>query len=50
VARPGAGGSGSITINTLSSTGASGAFSFVMKLQSGNATKTVTNGVFNVTF
>jgi len=50
IAAPGSGGSGSITINTLTSTGASGTFSFVMKQQGGAATKTVTNGVFNVTF
>jgi len=50
IAGPGFGGSGTITINTLSATGASGTFSFVLKLQSGTAMKTVTNGVFNVTF
>lgn len=46
-------GSGSIVISTLTSTGASGTFSFVMPALSGSSatgTKTVTNGTFNVTF
>ncbi len=50
IAGPGFGGNGSITINALTSTSASGTFAFVLKLQSGTAMKTVTNGVFNVTF
>jgi hypothetical protein len=50
VAEPGRGGSGSITIDALTDSSASGTFSFVMKLQSGTTTKTVTNGIFSVTF
>jgi hypothetical protein len=50
VAAPFSGGSGSITINTLTSTSASGTFAFVMKSQSGSAMRTVTNGVFNVKY
>jgi Bacterial Ig-like domain (group 2) len=47
------GGSGTITLSTLTPTSASGTFSFTMvPLQGTTATgtKTVTNGVFNVTF
>ena len=43
-------GSGSVTIATLTSTGATGTFNFVMQSTTGGPAKTVTNGVFNVTF
>jgi hypothetical protein len=45
-------GSGSVTINSISATGASGTFAFSMTpANAGSAgTKNITNGVFNVTF
>ena len=44
-------GSGTLTISSLSATGASGTFSFVLAPVGGaGATKTVTNGTFSVTF
>lgn len=46
-------GSGTITINSLTSTGASGTFSFGLVAVSGTGatgTRTITEGVFNVTF
>ena len=45
------GGSGSITLTTLTAAGASGTFSFTLGPQPPTTgTKVVTNGVFNVTF
>ncbi len=47
------GSSGSIVVSTLTSTGASGTFSFVAPaspLSGATGVKTVTNGTFNVTF
>jgi hypothetical protein len=46
------GGTGSVTINTLTSTGASGTFSFTAPAAGSGATgiKTVTSGVFSATF
>lgn len=47
------GGDGTITITSLTSTGASGTFSFTMvplPNTSATGTKTITDGVFNVTF
>ena len=48
----GAGSSGTITLTTLTTTGASGTFSFNLLPLGAPATgtKVVTNGVFNVTF
>ena len=45
-------GSGTITVNTITSTGASGTFSFTLAPvnQSSLGNRTVTDGVFNVTF
>jgi hypothetical protein len=46
-------GSGTITINTFSSTGAMGTFSFTMAAVPGTGatgTKSITDGTFNVTF
>lgn len=46
-------GSGTITVNSLTSTGASGTFSFSLVAVPGSGatgTKTITEGVFNVTF
>jgi hypothetical protein len=43
-------GSGSVTIATLTATGATGTFNFVMTSTTGGAPKTVTNGTFDVTF
>lgn len=43
------GGSGTVKVNAVSSTGASGTFQFTGKDSKGN-TKNVTNGTFNVTY
>lgn len=43
-------GSGSVAVTTLTSTGATGTFNFVMPSTTGGAAKTVTNGIFDVTF
>lgn len=46
-------GSGTVTVSSLSATGASGTFSYSAPLTSGSgtpATRVVTNGTFNVTF
>jgi hypothetical protein len=44
-------GSGTLTLNTLTATGASGTFSFVMSATDGSSsTRTITNGAFNVKF
>lgn len=47
-----AAGSGTVTLNTLTTTGASGTFSFTMTPanSSSSGTKTITEGIFNVTF
>jgi len=48
-----AGGSGTLVITTFSATSASGTFSFVapaIASTGATASKTVTNGTFNVTF
>ncbi len=45
-------GSGSVTINSISSSGASGTFTFTLTPGNGSTVgnRTITNGVFNVTF
>jgi hypothetical protein len=45
------GGSGTVTINTLTAAAVSGTFSFSLVPQApATGTKTITNGVFNITF
>jgi hypothetical protein len=45
------GGSGTITLTTLTATGTSGTFSFdLIAVPPGTGTKSITNGVFNLTF
>jgi hypothetical protein len=45
------GGGGMITLTTLTATGVSGTFSFEMAPQApATGTKSITNGVFNITF
>jgi hypothetical protein len=44
-------GSGTLTLSTLTATGASGTFSFVLAASDGSSsTRTITNGAFNVKF
>jgi hypothetical protein len=45
------GGSGTITLTTLTATGTSGAFSFTLiAVPPATGTKTITNGAFDITF